>query len=558
MAEDTQYVQVPYAPYEHPLQHEVHDMLCDLPDDILNPLILFSYFWDDGLLASICFATNQYAIQYYNANPNILPNARIWSPITSAELQVYFGTLIYIGTLKVPRLQDFWNTKLYNETSQHMSLVRFEQIRRFFHISDPRFPISTEHWWKKLEPAHSHIQQISQELYRPATQVSIDEMMVRFHGHSQHTLKMPNKPIKHGYKILALCDHGYTYNWMYTSRTQGFANIDRVPNLTPTSSAVIQLCRPLPSMQYQFHLYMDNYFTNIPLFHHLYSSLHIAACGTLRINYIPTSLKQHFDESQTRHLPWNHLAVITTSDPHIQILRWKDNNMVKLLTSVHTGDSTIERMRRKPRNSSAYTNSARTAFTAVHPTAHRLPFQIPTAIDDYNHYMGGVDIADQYRSYYNTQRRETRNWIPLFNWLLDISIINSFLLYKLASDPETGYELTWKLPDITHSPQLAFRRELATMLLQQNPMRPKLKKIPSYFTLATEMPPPARGPMKHSPMRAANRRQCLYCRFHPTDPPMTIPRTYWACSACLVHLCLTCFGYYHLTAIHKQPGHASI
>jgi len=31
--------------------------------------------------------------------------------------------------------------------------------------------------------------------------------------------------------------------------------------------------------------------------------------------------------------------------------------------------------------------------------------------------------------YYNTEHRELRNWIPLFHWLLDTSIINSFILY---------------------------------------------------------------------------------------------------------------------------------
>jgi len=28
---------------------------------------------------------------------------------------------------------------------------------------------------------------------------------------------------------------------------------------------------------------------------------------------------------------------------------------------------------------------------------------IPVVIDDYNHFMGGVDIADQLRGYYGTQ-----------------------------------------------------------------------------------------------------------------------------------------------------------
>jgi len=74
--------------------------------------------------------------------------------------------------------------------------------------------------------------------------------------------------------------------------------------------------------------------------------------------------------------------------------------------------------------------------------------------------------------------------IPLFNWLLDISVVNSYLLYKRASNTDTGYETIWKLPHFTYSPQLAFRRELASKLLQQNPARPKLKKLvsSSYFT----------------------------------------------------------------------------
>ncbi|PWW76547.1 hypothetical protein C7212DRAFT_295130 [Tuber magnatum] len=42
--------------------------------------------------------------------------------------------------------------------------------------------------------------------------------------------------------------------------------------------------------------------------------------------------------------------------------------------------------------------------------------------------MRGVDIADQRRSYYSTQLRVVRTWMPLFFWLLDTSIINSFLI----------------------------------------------------------------------------------------------------------------------------------
>jgi hypothetical protein len=48
-----------------------------------------------------------------------------------------------------------------------------------------------------------------QRCLTPGTAVAIDEIMVRFHGRSSDTCKMPNKPIKQRYKIFALTYYGY-------------------------------------------------------------------------------------------------------------------------------------------------------------------------------------------------------------------------------------------------------------------------------------------------------------------------------------------------------------
>ncbi|KAF9117739.1 hypothetical protein BGW39_001849, partial [Mortierella sp. 14UC] len=61
-----------------------------------------------------------------------------------------------------------------------------------------------------------------------------------------------------------------------------------------------------------------------------------------------------------------------------------------------------------------------------HPTAELL---IPKLIDDYNHYMNGVDISDQYRSYYSTQLTVLRTWMPLFFWIFDTTIIDCYRIY---------------------------------------------------------------------------------------------------------------------------------
>ena len=78
------------------------------------------------------------------------------------------------------------------------------------------------------------------------TNVAIDEIMVRFFGRSADTCKMPNKPIKQGYKIFALAANGYVWHFQLSSRQHGIAELEKVHELTPTGSMVLQMARLLP------------------------------------------------------------------------------------------------------------------------------------------------------------------------------------------------------------------------------------------------------------------------------------------------------------------------
>ena len=44
--------------------------------------------------------------------------------------------------------------------------------------------------------------------------VSVDEMIKAFTGRSAHTVKMNNKPIREGYKMWAIADHGYVWHFL--------------------------------------------------------------------------------------------------------------------------------------------------------------------------------------------------------------------------------------------------------------------------------------------------------------------------------------------------------
>src|SRR5947199_2636083 len=122
-------------------------------------------------------------------------------------------------------------------------------------------------WWSKLEPLISTFRTACQTYLIPGTNIAIDEIMVRFHGRSSHTCKMPNKPIKQGYKIFAIAEDGYVWHFQLSSRCFGIAELEKVDELTPTRSMVLQMARLLPKFPNSYYiLYLDNYFTSIPLF----------------------------------------------------------------------------------------------------------------------------------------------------------------------------------------------------------------------------------------------------------------------------------------------------
>jgi hypothetical protein len=61
------------------------------------------------------------------------------------------------------------------------------------------------------------------------------------------------------------------------------------------------------------------------------------------------------------------------------------------MTTVHDLDETTQKLRRRPGPKSTNAKNARPAFEGY----DKKEMPIPTCFDDYNHHMGGVDIADQ-------------------------------------------------------------------------------------------------------------------------------------------------------------------
>ncbi|KAF9373382.1 hypothetical protein CPB97_000585 [Podila verticillata] len=185
-----------------------------------------------------------------------------------------------------------------------MTFHHFQQLKQFLHIS----PVHTteEHWYSKLEPLSSKLSTDFSCFYIPSTDVSIDEMIVRFSRHSTHTIKMKNKPTPEGFKIYALCKSGYTFFFLYYSRVKS------VIRVTPIEG----LC-----------------------------NLQIGACGTVRISskQFPPALKVN----KKCKFEWDTLSGAVVDNTVLAVV-WVDNAPVPMLSTIHqiTGEeSHITRLR---------------------------------------------------------------------------------------------------------------------------------------------------------------------------------------------------------------------
>ena len=108
------------------------------------------------------------------------------------------------------------------------------------------------------------------------------------------------------------------------------------------------------------------------------------------------------------------------------VARWMDNGMVLCVSTMHKIGAVIKRRRKRPR----VTKLNRQHVNKIWGSEGAAEIFIPTLIDDYNHWMGGVDLSDQRISYYHPDLRCYRSWIPIFIQLLSIIRNNMFIVYR--------------------------------------------------------------------------------------------------------------------------------
>ena len=168
----------------------------------------------------------------------------------------------------------------------------------------------------------------------------------------------------------------------------------------------------------------------------------------------------------------------------------------------------------------------------------RVSVQCPTAVAQYNKFMGGVDRNDQLQQYYNVGRKGRKYYRYIFWFLFEVSISNSFIMYS-----KYGH-FTRQNP----APKsfLDYRVQLYHQLVGDYNSR----KRPGHGQTARSSLAIRHFPIKERSGRRSGMSRCWFCA-HSRQPPRR-KETVWYCGDCRLHLCHTgetdgsdCFLLYH-------------
>ena len=477
----------------------------------LDPLTMWKKFVGDDLLAVVVRETNRYAGQLkVMPRPNTAREDDPWPPkflttwknLTIHELKAFFGLTYAFGVHKLPAIRDYWNQTEWLFQTPHLAKVmpraRYEAIKRCLHfVNNEDEAFNREDPFVKVRPLLTRLLERSKVLYQPGENLAIDEQMQRCNSRYCAQVYRPKRKKTDGLKIWSICESGTGYMAAFCLAYRGQGRIE---------DTVMNLVSDLASTRHK--LYMDNLFASRTLFQRL---LHVEqyACGTWRANYgMPLVLKP----ANIRGLARGDFLWRMTGEGLLGIA-WHDTKVCNFLSSWHSPtDTVVYRRQRGVRG--------------------RVERAAPTVAADYNANMGGVDQVDSLRASYTTQQPCRRWYLALLYWWLDMTAIQSMIVYRSS------------VGAITHVKYLGY---LVEGLIREGAGEGVLKMAKK--RRRRSLPPvPSRGlpyANVHTPVRMQGRKRCAHCSNSSTGG---VKRGSYQCSGCGAYLHRRCFGPYHLAA----------
>ena len=230
----------------------------------------------------------------------------------------------------------------------------------------------------------------------------------------------------------------------------------------------------------------------------------IYVTGTVRANRKNMPVLKHDKEMKRGEHDW-------FSSNHLSAIKWMDNKSVILLSNYFNPKKTQQIERR------------------VKSSKDKVKVTCLSVIQEYNQFMGGVDLSDQMKNTYEVDRRSKfRFFCRVFFDFFDIAVVNSKIVYnKIESAPSLS--------------SLDFQYSIAQTMIRKFSSRKRAVPL-------TRPSKRSRGPsfdiVDHLPDFAPSRVRCAFFLSKNVES-----RTYVRCITCNIALCLqkdrNCFQQYH-------------
>lgn len=113
----------------------------------------------------------------------------------------------------------------------------------------------------------------------------------------------------------------------------------------------------------------------------------------------------------------------------IPTVSWKDNKQV-ILASTYVRACPVENIQRSDKKEKK-----------------RIPITCPKLTKEYNMHMGGVDLMDSFLGRYRIRMKSRKWYMRIFYHLLDLTVINSRVLYKKVKERKGNHKNIMTLAD---------------------------------------------------------------------------------------------------------------
>ncbi|XP_063074124.1 piggyBac transposable element-derived protein 4-like [Engraulis encrasicolus] len=416
-----------------------------------------------------------------------------------------------MGMTKMHCITDYWRqVDLYNFRFPRsvMPCLKFQLINTAIHMSDPDDDAANKahrgtpeyDCLHKLKPMYTELREACRNNFHPYQHIGVGEREVC------STVQDPQN--KYGYKWFVLGDSRCGYMWDF-HMNEGRPAMARDEGLSYDCVMELVSTKALGS---GYKLYVvDDLNNNSPeLFKDLLQQK-VWACGTVRPNCkgFPTNRPGSLDKKSPRG------AIRWIREDPLLFVQWRDKydgHMCSTMHQAHAGQT----IQRKVKGANGMWST------------QNIP--VPPAVKDYIKRGDEADLSDVVTRYYNLPAISRKWYRSLFFDLIDIAIVNAFVLHReMIAQSKKGE---------TPKTQKAFREELVEQLAKAGSPATRFATAPPSSSSA-----PVGG--MHLPVYLGEdatrvRKRCIVCQL----------KTPISCQSCDLPFCFVsdrnCYHQWHM------------